>query len=266
MYLLGDTLEEIAFEKAGIIKEKVPVVIGEVITETRPVFEKQAATKNAPIVFAQQERWVGDYYYHKHLLHVQVAQNRNDERELYQLDLAALYQTKNLVTVLESAQLLNEKGWNISRTHLHKALCEVKKLTGLHGRWDVIHQHPMLILDVAHNEDGIKEVVKQIEIVRFHHLHIVLGFVKDKDIPKVLDLMPKYAKYYFTKAAIERALPEQQLADEASKFELIGHTFENVNLAVQSALDHASNDDLIVVCGSVFVVGEVQKELLRFPH
>ena len=133
----------------------------------------------------------------------------------------------------------------------------VKKLTGLHGRWEIISRHPLIILDVAHNVDGIQQLVNQIQISSYNNLHIIFGMVKDKEIEKVLALLPKQASYYFTRAQIPRALPENELLERADKFRLKGNAYSEVNKALEAARTNASADDLIIVCGSVFVVGEV---------
>jgi dihydrofolate synthase/folylpolyglutamate synthase len=258
MNLLGNSLEMIAFEKAGIIKESIPVVIGEYTSITRPIFEKKAAESHAKILWANEERWVSDFNIAAHHIDIQVVEKRNDERTNYQLDLPGIYQTKNLLTVLSAIDILNQQNWNISHTTIQKALAHIKKLTGLHGRWEVIQEKPLLVLDVAHNEDGIKQIVRQIELIAAQEIHIVIGMVKDKEIDRVLDLLPKNAHYYFTKAPIPRALDENILMQEANKRKLIGNCFPLINDAVQNALYHAKEDDLVLVCGSVFVVGEVK--------
>jgi dihydrofolate synthase/folylpolyglutamate synthase len=257
MNLLGDTLEKIAFEKAGIIKQNIPVVVGEYLAETKPVFETKAATENAPLVFAQEKRYVADWKYEHHQLAVTAANKHNDERETYHLDLPGIYQTKNLLAVLEAVHQLQIKGWNITTAIVQKALQHVKQLTGLHGRWEIIHHNPSIILDVGHNEDGVKQVVQQLELTTYNHLHIITGMVNDKDIDKVLSLLPKHATYYFTKAQIPRALDENVLMEKASSYNLQGKSFADVNTAIQNALTHVHKDDLILVCGSVFLVGEV---------
>ena len=257
MNLLGNSLEEIAFEKAGIIKPSIPVVIGEYTEITRPIFEKRALDESAPIYWASEERWVSDFEMAAHHIDITVAEKRNDERLNYQLDLPGIYQTKNIITVLTAVEVLNRGSWHISQSAIHKALSHVKKLTGLHGRWEVIKEKPLLVLDVAHNEDGIKQVVRQIELVGAQEVHIVIGMVKDKERSKVLDLLPKKAHYYFTKAPIPRALDEQILMQEAAEKNLHGSSFAYINDAVKQALHHATEHDLILVCGSVFVVGEV---------
>jgi dihydrofolate synthase / folylpolyglutamate synthase len=255
--LLGDTLQKIAFEKAGIIKSNIPVVIGEFNNETHNVFEKKAAEENAPLTFADKKRFVAEWKFDKKELVAEVTSTHNNEKNYYHLDLTGIYQIKNLVTVLEAVNILEKKGWNISETILQKALRNVKKLTGLHGRWEIIHEHPTVVLDVAHNEGGIKQLTEQIEITDHEELHLIIGMVKDKDIEKILSLLPKHANCYFTKAQIPRALPEQQLAEMAAAIELHGDHYTDVNTALRSAMNVAGKKDLIVICGSVFVVGEV---------
>ena len=257
MNILGDTLEKIAFEKAGIIKENVPVIVGETSDETKSVFEDVARSKNAEIIFADSIRYVSSWSYEKTHLNVEIANISKNEHHTYSLDLTGYYQTKNLVTVLEVVSQMRSKNWKISPKQVQKALEHVKKFTGLHGRWEVIQQHPMVVLDVAHNVDGIKQIVAQIELTDYNDLHIILGMVKDKDIEKVLTLLPREGKYYFTRAAIPRAVPEADLAQRARAAGLDGEHFPNVNEALKTAKHKASPADLIVVCGSVFVVGEV---------
>lgn len=257
MNLLGDTLEQIAFEKAGIIKPGVPVIVGETATATRKVFEEVAAQQQSPLFFADQLRYVADWKYEHHELQVQVARNGHDERIPYRLDLPGYYQTKNLVTVLEAVYQLQQQGWRLPLEAVQAALHQVKKLTGLHGRWEIIHHNPAVVLDVGHNEDGMRQIISQIELTNYQHLHIVIGMVKDKEVEKVLQQLPKEATYYFTKAPIPRALPEEQLAAQAAALDLHGHSYADVNTALKAALYKAHKNDLIVVCGSVFVVGEV---------
>jgi len=258
MNMLGNTLDKIAFEKAGIIKQNIPVVIGETHRETANVFLSKANETNAPIVFADKQRWVADWQYEHHLLHVAVANHLNDEHENYSLDLNGVYQTKNLLTVLEAVHQLQLQGWEIDKSHVKQALQHTKKLTGLHGRWEVMQQHPTVVLDVAHNEDGMKQLIQQLEMVNYQQLHIVMGMVKDKAIDAVLALLPKEATYYFTQAQIERALDAESLKEKALTFELKGHHYNNVNTALKDAISKAGKEDLILVCGSVFLVGEVE--------
>lgn len=257
MNILGDSLEKIAAEKAGIIKEGIPVIVGEVIPETATVFAETAAAKNAPLSIATEKRQVQDWDWKKNELVVEVAAAHQTDHKVYQLDLPGIYQRKNLLTVLEVCSQLQQAGWKIDDATIHEGLQHTKKLTGLHGRWESIHHSPLVILDVAHNTDGIRQLVQQAEVTGHNQLHIVLGMVKDKDIERVLALLPKTAAYYFTKAQIPRALPEEELMERAGKLKLQGDCFSEVNEAIDFALQHAHPDDLIIVCGSVFLVGEV---------
>jgi dihydrofolate synthase/folylpolyglutamate synthase len=257
MNLLGNTLEKIAFEKGGIIKENIPVIIGQHQPETHFVFEKIAQEKNALITFADHKRFVAEWKNDKHDLIAEVTTVHNNTKNYYTLDLPGIYQIKNLVAVLETVHQLIQKGWNISEAHLQKALKHVKKLTGLHGRWEIINELPMVVLDVGHNEDGIKQLTRQTELTDHEELHIIIGLVKDKEIEKILNLLPKHAHYYFTKAQIPRALPEDLLMEAAVKNGLTGNHYPEVNIALKAAIANANKKDLIVVCGSVFVVGEV---------
>lgn len=259
MNLLGDSLEKIAGEKAGIIKPGVPVIIGETINETLPVFEKIAIEKKAPFSIASKKRQVMEWRWEKHELIVEVAEDHQTDHYVYRLDLPGLYQTKNLLTVLEVCSQLVQKEWHIDEKHIQKALHQVKKLTGLHGRWDIIHEHPLIVLDVAHNEDGIKQILRQIELTDHHELHIVLGMVNDKEIDKVLELLPKTAHYYFTNAQIPRALDAESLRLKAESLGLTGKNYPDVNHALEEAKLKAGKNDLVIVCGSVFLVAEVER-------
>jgi dihydrofolate synthase/folylpolyglutamate synthase len=277
MNLLGDSLEKIAVEKAGIIKHTIPVVIGEVLPETQPIFEKAAKEKQAPLSIASQKRqatdwkWEGPAQLHPrptgssgrhsggHELVVEVAEEHMTDHKLYHLDLPGIYQVKNLLTVLESCHQLKLQGWKLPDPVIHKALRHVKKSTGLYGRWDIIHLFPTIVLDVAHNEDGIKQLAEQIELTDHRELHIILGFVKDKEIEKILSLLPRTAHYYFTQAAIPRAIDAENLREKAAAHNLKGKNYKDVNTALTDAKAKASKEDLIIVCGSVFLVGEVNE-------
>lgn len=262
MNLLGNSLEEIAAEKAGIIKEKIPVVVGEVIPETISIFEETANEKNAPLSIAERKRHIADWNWEKHELVVEVASEHQTDHKIYHLDLQGVYQTKNLLTVLEACSILQQKGWKLDNDAIQQGLKHTKKITGLHGRWEVIHTSPLVVMDVAHNADGIRQLVQQAELISHDQLHIIIGMVKDKDIDRVLSLLPKTANYYFTKAQIPRALPENELMEKAGKLKLKGDSFPDVNEALEFALQHTHPDDLIIICGSVFLVGEVDSSVL----
>jgi len=259
MNILGDTLELIAFEKAGIIKPNTPVVIGEYTAITKPIFLAKAKECNAPIYFAQEKFAISNIQLTTKELHCAITDTKKKLTESFTLDLNGFYQTKNLCTVLYAEGILRENGFTITDAVEKYALSHVKELTGLYGRWDVIQEEPTIALDVAHNEDGIKQVLAQIANYKMPNrkVHFVLGMVKDKDIDKVLTLLPKEAHYYFSNAHIPRAMNAVELKDEAALRGLIGNSFDNVNDAIKAAKEKAAKDELIIVCGSVFLVGEV---------
>lgn len=258
MDILGYSLEKIAFEKAGIIKEKIPVVIGETSLETKAVFEKKAKEMNAPIFFAEDYYQLVSSFYQPAFLELEIENKKNKANVLLLLDLNGNYQQKNIITVLAATDILKEY-FSLKKERTEEALANVKKLTGLFGRWEIIHEKPTVVLDVAHNEDGIKQLVRQLNKLDFKQLHIIFGMVRDKEIKKVLCQLPKEATFYFTKAHNPRAFDENELQIMAKEFDLNGKTFVDVNKALQAALKNASPQDLILVCGSVFLIAEVQK-------
>ncbi|TWF41535.1 dihydrofolate synthase/folylpolyglutamate synthase [Chitinophaga polysaccharea] len=255
--MLGDTLPEIAAEKAGIIKQGVPVVISETQPEVQEVFINTAQSKQAPIHFADQEWMESSSAIEGHHLNLMLMDRQQQQMRKFQLDLNGQYQEKNVMGVLSAVKLLQQQGWHITWEHVGTALSHVKKLTGLRGRWDVIQQHPLTVLDVGHNEAGINEIVEQLGHVNYQQLHIVVGFVKDKEVEKVLPLFPGTAHYYFCKAQIPRALDEVALAEMGAAAGLQGHAYPSAQAALQAARQHAKPDDMILVCGSFFVVAEV---------
>ncbi|MBX2934036.1 MAG: bifunctional folylpolyglutamate synthase/dihydrofolate synthase [Ferruginibacter sp.] len=257
--LLGDTLEKIAAEKAGIIKPSVPVVIGEYLPQTKDIFISKAKKENAPIYFAQDEYSVSQIQYSPTSLTCNIKNIEHDITDKFECGLNGLYQTKNLQTVLCAEGILMQQGFTITSQAEKYAIKNVKALTGLTGRWDVITQQPTIILDVAHNEDGIRQLLEQLKIVMSaaSQLHIVIGMVKDKDVNKVLSLLPQDAMYYFSNAHTERAMPHLQLKEKAATLHLDGNSFDDVNTAIQAAKSAATTNDTIIVCGSVFLVAEV---------
>lgn len=257
MNFLGDTLGKIAAEKAGIIKPGIPVIIGEVLRETEPIFAQKAKELKAPLSVASHKRQALEWKWQHHHLIVEVATNGKADHQRYELDLPGIYQTRNLLTVLETCAVLHERGLEVNEAAMHAGLKRVKRNTGLHGRWEIIHEHPLTVLDVAHNEAGIRQLIQQLEVTDHHELHIVLGMVKDKEIDKVLALLPATAHYYFTQAGIPRALAVEELAQRAGEYDLRGRIYTDVNKALKDAHDRANSNDLILVCGSVFLVAEV---------
>jgi dihydrofolate synthase/folylpolyglutamate synthase len=258
MSLLGNTLPKIAAEKAGIIKNLVPVVIGESCEETNVVFNQFAAKASAPICFADQE-YTADYS----MLTIGGKQSLNIRRKeqlVYpdlQIDLLGIYQRHNVPTVLKTVDILNEKGWNISEKVIRRALLNAIQNTGLLGRWQIIGHNPLTICDTGHNPAGIRIVVEQINQTAWKELHLVIGMVNDKDQDEVLSQLPTNAQYYFTKAAIPRAAEPEELASKAEKFGLAGNCYPSVREALSAALANAGENDLVFIGGSTFVVAEV---------
>ena len=264
--MLGTTLPEIAFEKAGIIKPTIPIVIGETHTETRPVFEKKATQCHADIYFASQDIDIQTVSsdFEKTIFNVNFSNTLNTDfpnfknLESLELGLSGDFQEKNVATVLETVRVLNHYSpFKINETALRMGLKNVKSLTNFIGRWQVMGQNPTILCDSAHNEGGLNITLKQLKTLDFNHLHIVMGFVKDKDLSKVLTLFPDTATYYFAKANIPRGLDAEILRGMASEHNLKGRSYKNVKKALAAAKKRAQPNDLIFVGGSIFVVAEI---------
>jgi dihydrofolate synthase/folylpolyglutamate synthase len=257
MDLLGNTLEKIALEKAGIIKPGIPVVVGEKNRETRKVFEDKASELGSQVYFAN------DFFQAPYSIlsnenrqYFQVMKGKKSVYpELYS-DLLGFVQRRNLPVVLEVLELLKLRDWNITDENIYEGLSKVKALTGFAGRWEIVGQNPKTVVDTGHNIDGIKQVVYQIENTRFNNLHIVYGAVNDKEIDKILQVLPATARYYFTMASIPRALDVKVLAAKAAFYGLQGSIHETVAEAVALARKTAQTGDLVLVTGSTYVVGE----------
>ncbi|HVE61789.1 MAG TPA: cyanophycin synthetase, partial [Chitinophagaceae bacterium] len=194
---------------------------------------------------------------------ISIEKNPSGGLTSYSLDLTGIYQMKNVVTTLQAVDVLQKEGFVITDSHVQAALQNVKGLTGFYGRWEVIHQNPLIILEVAHNLDGIRQMLSHINQLVFNKLHIVFGMVNDKDTNKIISMLPAQAVYYFTKAQIPRALVEDELLIKAKAFNLQGEKYAYVNDALYAAVNNADKDDLIIVCGSVFVVAEVDRTILN---
>ncbi len=256
--LLGDSLEKISFEKAGIIKDGVPVIVGTTQPETMNVFNEVAALKLAPLFFADQEYSVD--YALSDLEGNQLLSVRRNGQTLFpqlKIDLKGMYQQKNLPAVLKTVELLREMHWEISDEHLLNGLANAKRMTGLQGRWQILGYNPLMVCDTVHNAEGMAEVVKQIMQTPFERLHFVIGVVSDKDTGKILSLLPDAAEYYFTRADIPRAMDEKELARLAGQFNLKGAVFSSVEKAFNAARSRAGANDMVFVGGSNFVVAEI---------
>jgi dihydrofolate synthase / folylpolyglutamate synthase len=257
--ILGNTLPEIATQKAGIIKENVPVVIGETLPETKDIFVTTALEKNAAIIFAEENYTTIHTATVGNLLVCDVKNINNNAISAIKLGLTGLYQAKNICTVLAAVGKIRNLHFNISDAALTEALIKVKETTGLRGRWEILQQQPTIIADVAHNKDGISQVLKQLQTnFPTATLHFVLGFVKDKDVDAVLALFPKKAFYYFTNAHIPRALAFEDLQAKAIEAGLAGNGFDKVNDAIAAAKNTASTNDVIMICGSFFIIAETE--------
>ena len=227
MNLLGNSLKQIAIEKAGIIKEKTPVLIGRKQIETETVFEEKASQKNTSVFYAKQN---------------EVKFNVPN------------YQKENINTSISAIKILD---WKISNQEINDGIKNVNQNTGLRGRWETLSKNPKIICDTGHNVDGISNIINQLKQIKFNKLHIVFGTVNDKKINDILNLLPKDAKYYFCKAKIDRALNADKLKSIANEYKLIGESFESVEKALLNAKNNAKKEDLIFIGGSTFVVAEV---------
>lgn len=256
MEFLGNDLASIAGEKAGIIKSKIPAVIGKTQPETVSIFTKKANQLEAPIAFADQ-LWKIDFKARDESFQYFEAQRLEEKSFALKLDLLGSYQAANLPGVLEAIRQLNEAGRAISDQSILNGLESVKSSTGLMGRWQILSTHPRIICDTGHNEDGIKEVIGMLANERYEHLHVVIGMVGDKEVDKVLQLFPTDATYYFTQAAIPRAMPVDTLYEKAQVYRLHGNTYYQVSKALEAAKNAVGKNDLIFVGGSTFVVAEV---------
>lgn len=258
--LLGDTLAKIATEKAGIIKDHVPVIIGEQQDETDRVFFEQAVQKHATVYYAQSLWGMVRLKEDSRCQYLKAVHNA--KREMYDLhtDLLGVYQQHNIKTVLTATELLSHKGFDLTIPAAIDALANVKGATGLRGRWDILQENPTIICDVAHNPAGLKEVLAQFTNSKFQipgsKQHIVLGFVKDKDVDEAISLFPTDATYYFCNAQIERALPAVELHAKATAAGLSGNCYSSVADAVQAARGTMAADDSLLITGSFFIAGE----------
>ena len=232
---LGTTLAEIASEKAGIIKSKIPVVIGEAKPETTAVFLDKARKEKSPILFVEEEEEIPEF----------------------KTDLLGNYQIKNYKTAYATLGVLEQKGWGISNKNIENGFLNVAKNTGLQGRWQLLNKSPKVICDTAHNIEGLSLVLNQLKKEDFDQMHIVLGVVADKNLDAILPLFPKNAIYYFCKPAVMRGLAVAKLKQKARTYELIGKSYVTVSEAYKSAMTAAKAKDLIFIGGSTFVVAEI---------
>src|SRR5258706_1044475 len=289
--LLGNSLEIIAAEKAGIIKRNIPVIIGETQNETKNIFLEKAKQENAGIIFADEifsavkKDYEGEYMsldVFTSSVSLREPTSPEGERKFYSgkgsgssahpspqgegpgvrrflqnlhLDLTGDYQLKNIVTVIAAVEQLKNH-YSITETALRNALKNVRSITELMGRWQILRKEPLVICDVAHNAEGIAYIVEQIKKTKHDKLHFVFGSVEDKDISKILKILPVDAEYYFCRANIPRALDAEILAKQATNAGLRWKNYGSVNDAVKNALKNASTNDMVFICGSTFLVAD----------
>jgi dihydrofolate synthase/folylpolyglutamate synthase len=255
--ILGDTIVAIATEKAGIIKKNTPIIIGESHPETKPVFLEFSSRLKAPITFAD-----GVYRIDYSMLSTDNYQvfnvKKSDEIRYTNLKCGLLghYQRKNTVTLLAALDVLRPLFTNIHDKAVYEGIKNVILNTGLQGRWQLIRNNPKVICDTAHNSDGLKWVLQQVNDTPFKRLHLIIGFVNDKDTSAILQTMPVNALYYFVRLSVPRTMDETVLASQAARSGLKGHAFSGISGAYESAMQIAEKDDLIVVTGSNFLVAD----------
>ena len=230
--LLGNTLEKIAAEKAGIIKENTPIIIGRKQKETNTIFQQIAKEKNAHLMYSEPQ-------------------------QDYATDLKGEYQKENINTTITAIEQLQEQGWSINSSNIEQGLLKIVANTQLLGRWQTLSKIPYIICDTGHNEDGIKQISQQLKNTKYEKLHFVFGTVNDKNVDGILSHLPKNACYYFCQADIARAMNAEELKNIGKVFNLNGDAFTSVKQALNNAIECANKDDLIFIGGSTFVVAEV---------
>lgn len=253
---LGNTLPLIAEQKAGIIKEGIPVVVGESLPETERVFFARSVKQKAPIFFSERHWSVISTQQHPNKQEIRMLNLAQQELLNFELDLTGSYQALNLRTVLTTIQVLNQLGWKIPVETMQQALRSVKLKTGLLGRFDQIRSNPSVILDVSHNEAGIRLVIRQFESLKAQRKIVLLGMVADKDIDKILQLFPTHWEYVFTQAQIPRAMPFTQLQELAARYQLKGLAIPTVSQALRELYSDMDEQDALLVTGSFFTLEE----------
>ncbi|GAB3503844.1 folylpolyglutamate synthase/dihydrofolate synthase family protein [Spirosoma knui] len=253
--ILGDTLPQIAAEKAGIIKAQVPVIISETQPETQPVFLTAADSLNAPILFADQQYQVQDNGIVSGRRQVTVLGGKKSAID-FSLDLPGVYQLCNVAGVLETVEVLQFL-LPVPADAQQVALANVTTLTGLKGRFQTIREHPLVIADTAHNRPGLQALFETVQTLPVNQLRIVVGFVADKDRRNLLDVLPQHATFYFCEAHTPRSLSAVQLKAEATELNRVGNSYTNVNDALQAAISQSVPEDVIIITGSNYIVAEL---------
>ncbi|MGD9329413.1 MAG: folylpolyglutamate synthase/dihydrofolate synthase family protein [Cyclobacteriaceae bacterium] len=256
--MLGETLEEIAAEKGGIIKKKVPVVIGEKEKETSSVFTKLAGKRKSPLVFASDQFIMKSIGLGQKGHEIKIRDLESGKVLTYFLESPGLTQLKNIPGVLSVANILKDKGYNIPLEDVKYGIEHYQKSTGLKGRWQLLNMKPRVIADIAHNEAGLENITRQLAGLKKRKLYCILGFMKEKDVAQILPLFPKDAEYIFCQANVPRAMDAKWLALQAALYHIDGRIIPDVNTALKELLEKAGEEDVIFVGGSTFVVAELE--------
>ncbi len=256
--MLGETLEEIAAEKGGIIKKKVPVVVGEKEKSTASVFSKLARKRKSSLVFASERYNTKSIGIREKGQEINISDLETGETQKYFLETPGFSQLKNIPGVLSVMGILKDQGYNISDKDIRYGLEHYQKSTGLKGRWQLLNTKPRVIADIAHNQAGLENVTRQLKDLKKRKLYCILGFMKEKDIAQILPLFPKDAEYVFCQANVPRAMDAKWLALQAALYHIDGRVIQDVNAALGEVMEKAGDEDVIFVGGSTFVVAELE--------
>jgi dihydrofolate synthase/folylpolyglutamate synthase len=254
--MLGDNLESIAFEKAGIIKSGRPVVLGEYQPDLLNVFAAIAGERRSSLCVAELEYPVNEYTLRSGMLFVKMSHGGQE----FEIESSCTYQVRNLPGVIKTVELLRLEGFRIDNSALHSGLAAFQSLTGLRGRWQLVRRNPSVVLDVAHNDGGFSRILAELQTIQYERLFIVLGMVRDKDVAALVRMLPPEAHYFFVQAGIPRALGADELNQMATSAGRAGEAIPDVNEAIRRCIALAGRSDLILVTGSNFVVAEVEPE------
>jgi dihydrofolate synthase/folylpolyglutamate synthase len=257
MDILGDTLPKIAFEKAGIIKEHTPIIISEYHYETLPVFQNEALSKKAQLYLAAEKFQITAEKSTLLSLELEILDNETQEKYKITSGLVGEYQKQNIIGVIVACKLLIKLGFYISYANISAGLKNVVKNTQLKGRWQILNENPLIICDTGHNDHALKITIRKLLEFKKRKIHFILGFVKDKDLEKVLGLFPKDAEYHFTTFDSFRALKPLELQIEAAKYSLTSNIYSDVNDALEHVKSIAEPKDIIFVGGSTYLVAEL---------
>ncbi len=256
--LLGDTLQKIAYEKAGIIKKNVPIIIGESQNEVAEVFINKAKQENSDIVFADKHYKVEKFFITQNqLIQLDIKKNNQTILQGIKFHLIGYYQTKNIPAILQAVEYLNKIGYNIQETNIYRAFKNVVSLTQFNGRWQILQLKPQVICDIGHNKPALEQNIAQLLQIKKGNLIFVLGFMKDKDLNSIFPLLPKHSYYIFTEANIPRSMKARELFEFSKSYKLNAEYIENPKVALHKAISISKKSDIIYIGGSTFIVAEI---------